>query len=526
MILKQNSESKNRFITQNYTTLLANTNLKTSGEIPFIQQWLKNSQFDTDQYWDLTIESDSPLADVAGFIQDGNANIRVIGEEHTFNKSWDFSNPQNQTGWEKDTRPKWAYSSPNINASALYPDSSDLNESGACASHYWEEGADQIAVVNWNYTINLDQDMRDYNITSASLIATFNATVQAIYSTDNTSGGGYIGQYTGAIDVQTDTGLPYQVPAWGYYGQTGDFVRFFVLISDTDYINSNEVAYNQTSKLGQDIPEISEITDGVMITESEEELIADINTALKQNYRNFTISVGMYIKCEDNFHQDADNWELLSITGLNFSFTYEKVIDKDTKISWNQQGGKISGDNIIITGADLRFNYKLDKNWTDKSEYSELQMFINNNEHGEPILLREYKYSDQFTSAGFDLTSLVPKDQNITLSIQLYLANTFDLTENITIFLDNVYLQISYIQLYPDIGISEDTNEPWIYAGLFIGAAAIAGGLGTYLLLYYTIFRYPKPIRKLRKYRKSLKKGELPRNLSITSREDAFKSTM
>jgi hypothetical protein len=523
MILKQNSELKNnnKFIIQDYTTHLSNNNINPSGEIPFIQQWLQNSQFDTEQFWDLIIDSASPLDDVDGFIEGGHANIIIIGEQHTYNKSWDLTNSQNQTGWEVDSRPKWAYSSPNINASAIYPDSFGNDSRGLWASHYWDEGADQIAVVNWNYTINLDHDMRDYNIIFASLTATFNATVQARWSTDNSST-----QYTGAIDVQTDAGLPYQDPVQGYYGQTGDFVRFFVLISDMDYINSNEVAYNQTSKLGQDIPEISDITDGVMTTELEEELIADINSALKNNYRNFTISVGMYIKCEDNFHQDADNWELLSITGLNFTFTYEKVINKDTTISWSQQGGKITGENTIITGADLSFNYKLDKNWTDRSEFSELRMFINNNEYDEPILLSEYIYSDDYISAGFDLTNLVPKDQNITLSIQLYLANTFDLTENITISLDNVYLQISYVQIYPDIAISEATNEPWFYAALFLGAAAIAGGLGTYLVLYYTIFRYPKPIRKLRNYRKSLKKGEMPRNLSITSREEAFKSKM
>ncbi len=521
ILIKQNTENNNDniFITQNYTTLLSNNNLKTSGEIPFIQQWLRNSQFDTEQFWFLTNETDSPLDDVVGFIKDGNANIRVIGEQHIFNKSWDLTNPLNQTGWQVDSEPKWAYYDPNSNVSAsdIYPDNYGNDSRGLWASHYWSDTqpADQIAVINWNYTISLDQNMIDYKITSAALTVSFNASVQATPSSQPPS-------YNGAVDVLSDQ----NIDPGDFEAQTGDFVRFFVLISDMEYFNSEEVIYNQTSKLGQDNPEIDEITDGIMTAKSEDQLISDINTALKQNYKNFTLSLGIYINCEDNFPQDADTWSLLCFTGINFTFTYEKIIDKETTISWGQEGGMISGENVIITGADLRFDYKLDRNWTSASEYSELRMFINNNEYGKPILLSEYIYSDEFISAGFDLTSIIPKDQNITLSIQLYLANTFDLTENITISLDNVYLQISYIQLYPDIGISEETTEPWIYAALFIGAAAIAGGLGTYLVLYYTIFRYPKPIRKLRKYRKSLKRGKMPRSIQISSREKAFKEIM
>jgi hypothetical protein len=514
----QTTNDEDGFSKHIYTAVLSQSDLQSSGEIPFSGEWLRNSRFDTGQYWDWTVDSDSPLDDVNGRIEGGNASIDVIGEQHTFNETWDFTNSTEREGWEVDTQPKWAYYSPNINPNNVYPDDFGNDSSGLWAYHYWAEGADQIAIINWNYTINMNDfgisNMEDYNITSASLTAKFNASVKAQYSYDFGAD-----DYTDAIDVLSDENATNN-----FQGQTGDFARFFVLISDTEFINHNEVADNQTSELGRDFPKYDKISNGIMNTESERELIEDINTALGYNHKNFTISVGIYIKCEDNFAQDSDEWELLSITGLNFSFTYKKQIDKETTISLSQEGNKITGDNIIITGASLSFNYKLDQNWTDASEYSELKTFINNNEHGEPILLRDYIYSDEYSYASFDLTSIIPKDLNITLSLQLYLANTFDLTDNITISFDNVYLQISYIQLYPDIGVSEGLDEPLIFTSLFIGAAALAGGLGTYLVLYYKIFRYPKPIRKLRKYRKSLKRGKAPRNIQIPSRKEAFKS--
>ncbi|MBY9015613.1 MAG: hypothetical protein KGD68_07980, partial [Candidatus Lokiarchaeota archaeon] len=44
----------------------------------------------------------------------------------------------------------------------------------------------------------------------------------------------------------------------------------------------------------------------------------------------------------------------------------------------------------------------------------------------------------------------------------------------------------------------------------------------TYLILYQKIFKYPKPVRKVRKYRKTLRKTKKP-GVDITAREKAFK---
>ena len=56
---------------------------------------------------------------------------------------------------------------------------------------------------------------------------------------------------------------------------------------------------------------------------------------------------------------------------------------------------------------------------------------------------------------------------------------------------------------------------------LIVSSIATVSAL-TYLYLYQKIFKYPKPVRKVRKYRKTLRKPQNPR-VDITAREKAFK---
>ncbi|TXT54049.1 MAG: exported protein of unknown function [Promethearchaeota archaeon] len=502
----------NSFSTNKTSTMFKNPNnqLKSqaSYEIFYSKEWLEDNSFNPPaSAWNNL--SDGDTSDVNASLLGGEGRFEVLGEQHTFNESWDLTNPQNQTDWELDTQPKWAYYDPNIDPNNIYPDLKEKNSSGLCASHYWEEGADQIAVVNWNHTVNMNDygvdSMLDYNITSASLTASFYAKVQATVSEDE----GGSNEFTGAIDVLTDefidsgvndsNGQPFQ-------GQTGDFARFFVLISDTEYINHEEVAYFQSSTLGQDIPEIDEISNGMMITDSEEDLISYINNALQNNYINFTISVGIYIKCEDNFAQDADNWTLLSITGLNLTFTYKKIIDKGTTLSWQQTGDQINSSQYSIINATLGFEYKVDQDWLNatNSLNSELRIIINGSQYSETLELRNAPTSFQDAkTGGFDITNLINYDVNISLSIQLYLADEFDLEQKVTVSIDNVSLLIWYkeekqeqttdyslfmngndrtFSRYYEVGINELVNVSFNYknstGGFIQNASVILQGYG------------------------------------------------
>ncbi|TXT58377.1 MAG: hypothetical protein BAJALOKI3v1_1350001, partial [Promethearchaeota archaeon] len=173
-------------LTNNLSINSTDNQVRLSRDVFYTEQWLQNSEFETDEYWNVSIDSNSPLSDVSGVISDGNAKIKVIGEEHELKYFADFTNESDQLEWELDTDPKFPLSSGGLNASLLYPNRGyEINSSGACMSHYWDESAAQIAVVNWNHTINMDYDMSDYNITSASLMATFNASVVASPSWDD-----------------------------------------------------------------------------------------------------------------------------------------------------------------------------------------------------------------------------------------------------------------------------------------------------------------------------------------------------
>ena len=145
------------------------------------------------------------------------------------------------------------------------------------------------------------------------------------------------------------------------------------------------------------------------------------------------------------------------------------------------------------------------------------------------------KYNGAFIIArpgGYDLTNLIPLNESITLSIQVYIGDDFNLDQNINISIDNVYFVISYVVFLPSppgsvLVLGDDdkkgsvTEQPWIF--LIIAIAAIAGGvfLGGYLIDYYLVLKYPKPVRKVRKFRRNLKKNVLPK-VPILSRDVAF----
>ena len=107
---------------------------------------------------------------------------------------------------------------------------------------------------------------------------------------------------------------------------------------------------------------MDEIEDTEFSADDMEELIFYLNQILKKDYRNFTITLGIRIFCEDNYGRDRDTWDNLYIINFSLQFTYEKIIDQYTYISWNQDGNKLSdlspeNYTVFATRANLRFNY-------------------------------------------------------------------------------------------------------------------------------------------------------------------------
>ncbi|MFX1347837.1 MAG: hypothetical protein ACFE92_04130 [Promethearchaeota archaeon] len=318
-----------------------------------------------------------------------------------------------------------------------------IDSDGAWCSHRWDEGETggqpkNTPVMHWRTNVSLNVDMSDYIITSVDFNAIINGSVD-IY-----------------IDTPGDTLARAGVSINQY--ETYDYAQFYVEITtlDINELNTYRIAFNQTIWLGNEARLLYDI-EGLIGAYEEQAIINALNNvlAVDPGHNNFTIVLGIYLYCEDNNSgTDLDDWTELRFKFLNLTFSYEKKIDQFTSASWNQDGDKvsdISNDTIIINEAKLNFNYKTDSNWTDASPNSEIRIFINNNKLTETIKLSTATTSFQIAKiGGYDVTSLIPYNVFINFSIQVYLADEFSLSKNITFSIDNLYLNITYTVLFPD----------------------------------------------------------------------------
>ena len=399
--------------------------IHTSGEQSYTREWLKNNNFSTQDRWFSMKGEQGDNETVEANIANEQANFKIIGEDLNYT----FKGIPNST----DSQDWYEFAKPGY----YLPDNSGIDSFGSWVSHTWAEGSNQFPGVHWRKNINIPVDMSEYNITSANLSILFNASVET------TSGNSLDGFDVSLSESDTDQ-----------FG-IGDFITFYVLISDIDLKNPYVIAFNRTTDLGQDSsPTIATIS-GNIFTYDESVIITALNSALEKDltHSNLTITLGIDIYCEDNWGSDRDVVNYAYFEEANFTFTYERKIDKFTSISWNQVGNNISGNEFQIEDAELNFKYKIDQKWpTNLSAFSEIRILINDNLYGETISLSTANIT--FGAAkvgGFDVTNLILKDVNITLSIQVFIANTFGFDQNITISIDDVSLSITYTETVPDI---------------------------------------------------------------------------
>ena len=456
-------------------------NISISSEKPHREQWLDNSNFDDQTSW-IGIEEGDP-SDVDAFISQGYGNYLIIGDSGEKR----IDDPLNNGDWTDFNNPKFPIS----------PDTNGSDSRGLFVTHEWDEGVDQTRntpSIHWKSNITMPVNMSDYIITSAFLEVIFNATVTAQ---------GPIQTHIYGIERPGDYTEGFNPPADTQFG-IGDFATFYVLISDVENNNVFQVAINQTTDLGQDSPEVNNYTDTPLEVIPEEVLITYLSSILENDNFNFTITLGIDIYCEDNeYNVDIDTWNSLILRSFNLTFTYKKKINQFSSISWQQTGEDISGENIQITNARLNFDYKINQSWPlISSPNSDIRVLINNKQYVETIKLS--RATDSFQEAypgNIDITSLISKDIDIALTIQVYLADEFGLSEDILISIDNVFFEISYIEIISDI-----FSEPVIFQILVIAASLISLTIGGYLVAYQRVLKYPKPVRKVRKYRRTLRK--------------------
>ncbi|MFX0036014.1 MAG: hypothetical protein ACFE9I_10290 [Candidatus Hermodarchaeota archaeon] len=407
--------------------------INNSAQESYIRQWIENPYFTSTDNWTSSkgLLGDPDDLEASIDISEEQANFQVIGEKRTKTID-DPINIANSGNWEKFNKTE----------PAINPDTCIIDNNGFYVSHSWHDAtADQFASVYWKYNVNMDVDMSEYEITSASLIAIMNATVD-----DN-------------VDTPTDTTTEtnngeQNINQPGIY----DHAFFYVEIADLNVVNTYKIAYNQTNDLGRNSPPLLNYNDKQIEPYGDEQDLIYYLSKIFENdpgHDNFTIIVGIEINCEDDYTgQDYDDWTTLRIKSINLTFTYEKKIDKLSTISWNQDADKpndISNDTVVVNEALLGFKYKINETWPYSSPNSEIRININNNKHSETIKLSSATTTYQDAkSGGFDMTYLIDEDKNINLSIQVYIADDFKLNRTIEISIDDVYLNISYTIIFPD----------------------------------------------------------------------------
>ncbi|MFX1429992.1 MAG: hypothetical protein ACFFCY_07505 [Promethearchaeota archaeon] len=466
-------------------------------KISYHEQWIENPNFDSNDNWTKFIEGD--ITDLSLDINNSNANYEILGDYGT------------QQFYEDGTSANWTKLQNEDNI--VLPDffdpissgGSGMDERGWYSYFLWPDNQPQSVKVQWRKNFTMNVNMSDYYITSASLDAWINGTVD-----DSPVNGG-------GIDRPGDTlagGTTVQIA-------TGDFARFFILISDIELNREFTAVQYQTDDLGKDgPPAITQLNDTLIVPINEETLIFYLEQALQYDHQNFAITLGMYFWCEDSGHPgDSDDWQMMIIKNFSLSISYEKRINQFNTASWTYNGKQIeaNGYRVEVRDAQLKFESKLDKLWpSDLSPNSKFKILINGIEHSETIRLSDIGMVFQnISETGIGVGRIIPNDEEINITIQVLLADEFTLKENIKISIDNASLWISYDIFIP-------IRELILYEILFVLACIGVGGLTSYVILYQRIFKYPKPIRKVRKYRKSLRKEKIP-EIPIVSQEYAFK---
>jgi hypothetical protein len=479
--------------------------IKPSGETYYTDVlWLDNPTFEDpiEPIWFPDIEGDESDVDTSTSLNQANLIIKGESREKQI-----LLNTATQSSWS-------AFNKSDLvvvpqRASVPYY---GIDDDGCWCSHWWWEGETggqpkNTPRMHWRTNVSLPVDMSDYIITSLTFSAIINASVDR------------------NIDTPDDIRARWTPDVRNInQHETYDYAQFYVEIStlDIDELNTYRIAFNQTRLLGNETLSLYDI-EGLIGAYDEQAIIDALNNvlAVDPGHNNFTIVLGIYMYCEDNYSgEDRDHWDDLRFKTLDLTFTYEKKISQFTSVSWNQNLNEINGSNVQITGANLKFNYKIDQNWTESSQNSKIRIYINDRKFEQTISLIDYIYSSSFQEAksgGFDISSKILPYENFTISIQVFLADDFGLDHDITISITEVYLYISYLVFFPDI-----FSEPWIFAGLFIIAIIGASLLAAYLIAYQTYLKYPVPVRKVRKFRKTLTKVKDP-GVHIIKRKSSFK---
>jgi len=462
--------------------LKENDNIKSKGSTSYSVQWLKNPTFTSpiQPIWYSTKSGD--LSDSMVNDGGGQANITVIGKS---GNAKFLAGPGTYSLWKPSLNPDYPLGPWGNDRYGPNP-GNGTDSAGFWVNHVWSEGGGQLGQtpsILWKRNVTMPVNMTDYQITSVSLRAIINGT------------------------VRQDVDCPGPPPdTTGGGASSYDYARFFITISTLSGQEKFELAYNKTKNLGLGnggSTAYSRMGDTLMINVPEALMKVYLEQVLATDHYNFTISLGIFIYCEDNNPTDTDSFigagttPGLRIKSFNLTISYAKKISQGNAMMWNQKGNQLPKINetaqfLKVDGARLQFKYRSDRNWTTDSPNSELRILMNNQTYPETIKLSKANRTYQEAkTGGFDVASYIMKNVNISVGIQVYIADAFVLSRNITISIDDAYLWINYTIIDipppqpPSLNIVANTSIPFINHWTKLTLTCKSGSNNVSRLWYY-----------------------------------------
>jgi len=208
----------------NSSEMSSNDELLRSSDITTTKQWITNGDFSSQENWTVIKGELGDPTDVDASISNGEANYQVLGfdDQFTFEENYNMG-----ASWVKSNHLSFPVDPTYGNIVA---------GEGFRAEHSWDDtSANQVPSVQWEHNFSLPVNMSDYVITSATVSAGLNATVDS--NIDTVADGDAVNSArTGGYNIDTHS--------------VGDYIRFYVAISDLQKTKIEEIAYTQSATLG------------------------------------------------------------------------------------------------------------------------------------------------------------------------------------------------------------------------------------------------------------------------------------
>jgi len=272
------------------------------------------------------------------------------------------------------------------------------------------------------------------------------------------------------------------------------------------------------------------------------ERITDIEILINGNNAQFIeIPIGSYInitvKYLDNQTKEHINNATVQLYGEGFDLNltegfaikkYTYIIDKDAldigdrflTIFANKSLYQSHSPSLRITirRVQIELDTGLPENTLNihPGESYTLKIELNNNDFAGKVIGAQVKYTWEFGQG-----ELLDSDGDgiYEVTFENVPDGVFDVS--ITVFAGDNY---EYIRYEFTINSIRPAEEVLLIQILIIGAISATLAVTGYFIAYQKVLKYPKPVRKIRKFKNNIKSKKILEQIEVITREDAFKT--